>query len=73
MATTPPALPTVSVAVLDPISADLQAVLAAYTATCNLYMTPAGQKLLEAQIAAGNTMESAIAKAWSGFLELFKK
>lgn len=78
MATAPTPNPVpVTLTVLDPLSADAQAILAAYTATCTLYTTPAGQKLLEAEISLGNTIEGALSKffanGWNGIVGLFKK
>lgn len=79
MGTTPiPAPPVpITLTVLDPISADAQAFLAAYTATCNMYCTPVGQKLLQAELDLGHSVSSAMAKffgqAWNAIVGLFKK
>jgi len=59
---TPPASPTVSVSLLGstPLSASLQAGLAFGTALCNFLATPAGQKLLEDEMALGAQLETAV-------------
>jgi len=76
--TTPaPAPPAITLAVLDPISADVTTVCQAITAVCNLLSTPAGQKLLEAELEAGSKIEAAVTKTFSaifnGIASLFGK
>ena len=73
-------LPTpvpVNLTVLDPLSADITVVCSTITAVCTLLCTPAGQKLLEAQIALGNTIEQAttnlFGKIWNGITGLLGK
>lgn len=61
-----PAPPAISLAVLDPISADVTTVCNTVTAVCNLLCTPAGQKLLTAELAAGAEIEAAVTKFFGG-------
>lgn len=51
----------ITIAVSDPVSANIQAVAAAVTATCNLLCTPAGQQLLVAELKVVDTVEQAAA------------
>lgn len=78
MATSPiPGPAPITLTVLDPLSADITVVCNTITAVCNLYCTPAGQKLLTDQMALGHTLESAaqhaFATIWNGIVGLFKK
>jgi len=77
MAANPTPGPTLSLAVLDPLSADISVVCGTITSIFNFLSTPAGQKLVEAEIKAGNDIQVAATKlfgnVWNSIVGLFGK